>query len=108
MLAFGLGGADRNHLRRVVPLVDGGGDVEAFVALQADQAAAERGGQYLGDLGLADARLAFEEQRPAHLERQIKHGAERAVGEIFGLGKHGDGGVDRDRERTGRGCIHAT
>ena len=103
VLAFGLGGADRDHLRGVVPLVDGGGDVEAFVALQADQAAAERRRQHLGDLGLADARLAFEEQRPAHLERQIKHGAERAVGEIFGLGKQRDGGVDRGRQRAGRG-----
>ena len=67
VLAFGLGDADRDHLRGVVPLVDRGGDVEALVALQPDQPAAERRGQHLGDLGLADAGLAFEEQRPAHL-----------------------------------------
>ena len=60
--------ADLDHLRGVVPLVDRRRDVEAFIALQADQPAAERARQHLGDLGLADARLAFEEQRPAHAQ----------------------------------------
>ena len=106
VLALRLGDADRDHLRGIVPLVDRGGDVEALVALQADQPAAERRGQHLGDLGLADAGLAFEEQRPAHLERQIEHGAERAVGEIFGLGEKRDGGVDRGRQRAGRRLVH--
>ena len=75
--ALGLGDADRDHLRGVVPLVDRGRDVEPLVALQADQPAPERRGQHLGDLGLADAGLAFEEQRPAHLEREEQHGRER-------------------------------
>ncbi len=39
---LGLREADRDHLRGVVPLIDRGGDVEALVALQADQPAAER------------------------------------------------------------------
>ena len=107
-LAFGLGDADGDHLRGVIPLIDRGGDVETLVALQPDQAAAEGGRQHLGDLGLADAGLAFEEDRPAHLERQIKHRAERAVGQIFGLGQEVDRGVDRGRERTGGGNrVHA-
>ncbi len=101
MLAFGLGDADGDHLRGVIPLIDRGGDIEALVALQPDQPAAERRGQHLGDLGLADAGLAFEEDRPAHFERQIKHGAERAVGEIVGLGQEVDGGVDGGRQRAG-------
>ena len=84
VLALRLGGADRDHLRGVVPLVDRGRDVEALVALQPDQPAAERLRQHLGDLGLADAGLAFEEDRPAHLQRQEQHGRERAVGEIVG------------------------
>ncbi len=96
VIAFRLGDADGDHLRRVVPLVDRGGDVETLVALQPDQAPAERGGQHLGDLGLADARLAFEEQRAAHLEGEIKHGAERTVGEIFGFGE------ERRRSRRSR------
>ncbi len=87
VLAFGLGDADRDHLRGVIPFVDRGGDVETLVALQADETAAERRRQHLGDLGLADAGLAFEENRPAHLEREEEHGAERAVGEIFRLGQ---------------------
>ena len=102
VLAFGLGDADGDHLRGVVPLVDRGGDVEALVALQPDQPAAKRGREHLGDLGLADAGFAFEEQRPAHFQRQVKHGAERAVGEIFGLGKQRDRGVDGGRQRAGR------
>ena len=60
MLAGGFGETDRHHLRRIVPLVDRARDVEAFVALQPDQPSVERGGENLGDLGLADARLAFE------------------------------------------------
>ena len=108
MFAFGLGDADRDHLRGVIPLIDRGGDVEPLVALQPDQPAAEGRRQHLGDLGLADAGLAFEEDRPAHFQRQIKHGAERAVGKIVGLGQELDRGVDRGGERTrGRCRVHA-
>ena len=96
--AFGFGDANGDHLRGVIPFVDRRGDVEAFVALQPDQPAAERGREHLGDLGLADAGLAFEENRPAHLEREVEHGAERAVGEIIGLGEEIDRGVDRGRK----------
>ena len=42
VLAFGLGDADGDHLRGVVPLVDRGGDIEALIALQPDQPPAER------------------------------------------------------------------
>ena len=92
--------ADRDHLRGVVPLVDRGRDVEPLVALQADQPAAERRRQHLGDLGLADAGLAFEEDRPAHFQRQEQHGRERAVGEIVGLAEQLQRGVDGGRERA--------
>ena len=85
---------DLHHLRRIVPLVDGGGDVEPLVALEADQLPPERLGQNLGDLGLADAGLAFEEERPAHLQREIEHGRERPVGDIAGRGKEGQRFVD--------------
>ena len=59
------GEPDLDHLPRVVPFVDRGRDVEPFVALQPDELPAERLREHLGDLGLADARLAFEEQRAA-------------------------------------------
>ncbi len=61
--------ADLDHLRLVIPLIDRGAGVEAFVALEPDQAAAERIGEHLGDLGLADACLTLEKERAAHLER---------------------------------------
>ena len=106
--AFGFGDADGDHLRGVIPFVDRRRNVEALVALQPDQPAAERLREHLGDLGLADAGLAFQENRPAHLERQIKHGAERAVGEIIGPGEEIDGGVDRGRQVLGgRNRFHA-
>ena len=81
--AFGLGDADRDHLRGIVPLVDRSRDVEAFVALQADEAAPERRREHLGDLGFADPGLALEKQRAAHLEGEKEHGRERAVGEVI-------------------------
>ena len=101
--AFGLGDADRNHLGGVVPLVNCRRHIEALVALQADEAAGKRRGEHLGDLGLADASLPFEEQWPAHPQCQKKHGPERAVGEIVRARKELDGGVDRGGKRA-RGC----
>ena len=64
-LAARLEQPDLEHLARVVPLVDRGVDVEALVALEADEPGAEGRGQDLGQLGLADAGLALEEQRTA-------------------------------------------
>ena len=94
---LGFGGADRDHLRGVVPFVHRRRDVEPLVALQADQPAAQSRGQHLGDLGLADAGLAFEEDRPVHLQRQEQHRRQRAVGEIAGLAEELQCGVDGDR-----------
>jgi len=86
LVAIGIAGGfrepDRDHLRRTVPLIDRGGDVETFIALQPDQLAAKRGRQHFCNFGLADAGLAFEEQRPAHAQRQIRHRRQRALREI--------------------------
>ena len=76
--------ADRQHLARIVPLVERGGGVDALVALQADQAAAEHAGDRLGGFGLADARRAFQQQRLAERQRQIGGGREAVVGQIIG------------------------
>ena len=76
--------ADREHLARVVPLVERGRGVDALVALQADQAAAEHGRDRLRGLGLADAGRAFEQQRLAEREREIGGGREALVGEVEG------------------------
>ena len=82
MLAGGLGQPDRHHLRGIVPFVDRARDVEALVTLQADQLSAERGGENLGDLGLADAGLALEEQRPTKPQAQEKNRRQRAVADV--------------------------
>ena len=81
-LAARLEQPDLEHLARVVPLVDRGVDVEAFVALEPDQPRAEARREHLGELGLADAGLALEEQRAAELEREEHGGRDRAVGDV--------------------------
>ena len=56
--------AQLEKLSRVVPLVERVAHVEAFVALKANQIGVEHGGHRGGEGGLADTRLAFDEQRP--------------------------------------------
>ena len=107
MLAFRFGDADRDHLRGVIPFVNRRRDVEALVTLEADQAPAQCGGQDLGNLGLADAGLAFEENRAAHFESEIKDRAERPVGQIVGFGQQIDGGIDRAGQRPRGRFVHA-
>ena len=94
LLALRLRHPDGDHLRRIVPFVDRGRHVEPLVALQADEPAPERAREHLGDLGLADAGLALEKQRAAHLEGEEQDGRERPVGEVVGRGKEREGFVD--------------
>ena len=101
-----LGHADLEHLARVVPLIDRRRDVETLVALQADQPATEGGGQHLGDLGLADARLALEEERPVELEGQQDRGREAAVGDVLAGGEQPDGILDGRGEGVASDGIH--
>ena len=61
--ALRLGEPDREQLARVVPLVERLRRVDPLVALQADQGCVEHEGERFGGLGLADARLALEQQR---------------------------------------------
>ena len=98
-LAFGFRQTNGDHLRAVIPLIDRGRNVEPLVALQPDQLAAQRLAQHLGDFGLAGARFALDEQRPAHLEREIEHRRQRTVGDVAGLGQQLDGGVNGRRQR---------
>ncbi len=82
-LVAGLEQANFEQLPRVVPFVERVRDVEAFVALQPDELGAQSRRQRLGDLGLADARFAFEKQRPAKLQREVDRHHERAVGDVL-------------------------
>ena len=67
------------QLAGVVPLVDGVRDVEAFVALQPDQARAGRDRERLRGLGLADAGLALEQERLLEREREEERRRQPAV-----------------------------
>lgn len=57
-------------------------DVDALVALQADELAAEQGGKGPGQLGLAHPDLALEQQGLAELECEQHGGGEPAVGHV--------------------------
>ena len=61
--------------------------VQPFVALQADQVGAQRLGQALGDLGLADAGIAFQQQRPLQPRHQHDRHGQRGIGHIAGPGQ---------------------
>ncbi len=85
LAAAGLGGlerADIEQLARVAPVVERVGDVDALVALQPDQAAAGDVGEHLRQLGLADARLALQQQRLLEHQRQVQHGGQPAIGQV--------------------------
>ena len=70
------------HLPRVVPLVERGLDVEALVALQADQLGAEQAREHLRELGLADAGVALDEQGLAHLAGEEDRGRDGGLGDV--------------------------
>src|SRR5690348_7725917 len=73
---------DGEKLALVVPFVERGALVEALIALQADQLTLMHRRQRLGDLGLADAGLAFEQQRPLEEVHEPQRRREVAVGDI--------------------------
>ena len=77
-----LGGADLQQLARVVPVIERAGNVDALVALQADQARAGRRRERLRGLGLADPGLALEQQRLLERGREEDRDRERLVGEV--------------------------
>ena len=85
---------DGQQLALVVPLVERGRLVEPLVALQADQLGAVDRGQRLGDLGLADARLAFEQQRALQQLHERQRRRQLAVGDVAGSAR---GAVRRSR-----------
>ena len=75
---------DREQLPLVIPFIKCCRLIEALIALQPDQFGVVHGGQRLGDLGLADARLAFEQQRTPQQLHQRDRGREFAIGDIAG------------------------
>ena len=78
---------DRQELALIVPFVERGADVEPFVALHADKLRAVHRGERLGDFGLADPRLALDQQRTLKRIHHPERGREIAVGDIADLGQ---------------------
>jgi hypothetical protein len=74
--------ADVEQLAGVAPVVQRVRDVDALVALKPDQASVEHLRQHFCQLGLADARLAFEQQRPLEEIHQPQRGRDVAIGDI--------------------------
>src|SRR5579875_1753081 len=74
--------AQRQHLAREIPFIKRGRRVDAFVALQAQQPAAEHTGNRFGCFGLTDTGCAFQEQRLAQCQRKISGGREPLIGQI--------------------------
>ena len=78
---------DLEQLPRVVPFVHRLADVESFVTLQANQRRLQRGGEDLGDLGLADTRFAFEKERTLQPQREIDGNGEPPLGDVLLAGE---------------------
>jgi hypothetical protein len=74
--------AQLQQLARIVPVVQRVVDVDALVALQPDERRAGRRGECLGELGLPDAGLAFEQQRAAQLQSEVDDGPKTLVDEV--------------------------
>ncbi len=72
----------REQLALIIPLVKRGVLIEALIALQPDQFGAVHGGKRLADLGLADAGLALEQQRPFEEIHQPQRGGDVVIGDI--------------------------
>ena len=82
------------ELARVDPFVQRLRGIDPLVALEADEARVEQVRQDLGDLGLADARLTLEKDRPAHVKSEMEGGPQAAVGEVRARLEGGDEVVD--------------
>ena len=76
------------QLLLVVPLVERRVDVEPLVALETDQLRVEERREDLGDLGLADPRVALDEERLLHGAGQVHRRDDRAFRDVA-VGAHG-------------------
>jgi len=98
------GGAQRQQLAGVVPVVERLVDVDPLVALQPDQTRAAGRRQRARQLGLADAGLALQQQRLLQRGGEEDRGAQRGVGEVA---LRGQGLADLAWRRRQRGQASA-
>ena len=109
-LAACLLGSEVEQLAGVVPLVHGLRRVDALVALQAHQLPAGPVGEDLRQLGLPDARLAFEQQGPLQGDGEEHGGGEPRVGEVVVCRQRGAARPPPSRpscSQRNRGGVHA-
>src|SRR5262249_29101232 len=66
----------------IVPLVECGVLVETFIALQPNKLGLVHRGKRLGDLGLADARFALQQQRALQELHKPERGGEITIGHV--------------------------
>ena len=101
-VAVGPLGLDAQQLLLVVPLVERLGLVEALVALEADEAGAGHLGDRLGQLGLARAGRALDEDRLAEPVGEVDDPGDALVGEVVDLAGAPPGPAGRTRSGTTR------
>ena len=98
--------ADVQQLARVVPLVHSVREVDALVALEPNQPRPQHVRHDLGRLGLADARLALDEERLLQLQAEEDGRGQRAIADVASLAQPSFDLVDRSDARR-RGGTHA-
>jgi hypothetical protein len=70
-------------------------EIHALVALEADEPGSGGRRERLRRLGLADARLALEQERLLELGGQVDGGGERAIGQVVLLRERGANRIGR-------------
>jgi hypothetical protein len=86
---------EMQQLAGVVPLVHGLGDVEALVALQADEFASRPSGESTSQFGLSDSGLALEQERSVQAQCEEDGGRQIVTYEVALAVEAGDDVVDR-------------
>jgi hypothetical protein len=99
---------DRQELALVVPFIERMLGIDALVALQADEVAAENFGHGLRRLGLADARHALDQKRLAEPDREEHRRGQWFVGYISAGGKMLGHCLGRGEDIGGRGLGHGS
>ena len=92
------GSAHVQQLRGVIPFVERFALLQAVIALQADQFSLQRQRQRFGQLGLADARLAFKQERTLQAQGQKYGRGQAPVGKVAGLLQGLGQGIDAGKK----------
>ena len=74
--------AQMQQLPREVPVVERLRGVDPLVALQPDQRRLQHAGERLRQRGLADACIAFQEERPSHGHGEVRRSGHAVIGEV--------------------------